>query len=77
MVLTFINCYDIKWATTVQDVFTAAKLLALVIIIITGGFLLYDGELSSFILNNNLQKENMERKLQLQTLFVCLFVIST
>lgn len=43
-VLTFVNCYDVKWATRVQDVFTYAKLLALFIIIAAGAYELFLGE---------------------------------
>ncbi|KAL1124282.1 hypothetical protein AAG570_002051 [Ranatra chinensis] len=41
--LTVINCYNVKWATRVQDVFTATKILALAVIILAGFWVLVSG----------------------------------
>ena len=46
--MTFVNCWEVKWATFVQDIFTYAKLLALFIIIGTGIVQLCKGEVQYF-----------------------------
>ncbi|EZA62808.1 Large neutral amino acids transporter small subunit [Ooceraea biroi] len=51
-VLAFINCWDVKWATRVQDIFTYAKLLALFIIIFTGAYQLCIGHTQYFTFEN-------------------------
>ncbi|XP_055314879.1 large neutral amino acids transporter small subunit 1 isoform X2 [Sitodiplosis mosellana] len=52
MVLTFVNCWDVKWATNVQDIFTYAKLFALFLIIGFGGYLLCQGNVKYFTFDN-------------------------
>ena len=42
--ITFINCFSVKLATKVQNVFTAAKLVAIAIIIAGGLYMIGIGE---------------------------------
>lgn len=48
LILTFVNCWSVKWSTFVQDVFTYGKLLALAIIILTGFYQLTQGKTENF-----------------------------
>ncbi|RWS26928.1 b(0:+)-type amino acid transporter 1-like protein [Leptotrombidium deliense] len=42
--ITFLNCYSVSLATGTQNIFTAAKLVAIIIIVIGGLILLINGE---------------------------------
>ena len=51
-ILAFVNCWDVKWATFVQDIFTYAKLTALFAIIIAGIVQLGRGKVEYFTWDN-------------------------
>ncbi|XP_064086729.1 large neutral amino acids transporter small subunit 2-like isoform X2 [Macrobrachium nipponense] len=46
--LTWVNCTNVKWATKVQDVFTASKIFALIIIIGAGVYHLATGNVDNY-----------------------------
>uniref|UniRef100_A0A8B9CQ46 b(0,+)-type amino acid transporter 1 n=1 Tax=Anser brachyrhynchus TaxID=132585 RepID=A0A8B9CQ46_9AVES len=48
LVLTIINCLNVRLATSIMNVFTAAKLLALLVIVVGGLALLAKGQTQSF-----------------------------
>ncbi|KAG7168870.1 Y+L amino acid transporter 2-like 5 [Homarus americanus] len=55
-VLTWVNCTNVKWATNVQGVFTAAKIFALLLIIGAGVYHLATGNTENF--QNAFQRTN-------------------
>ena len=49
-VILFINCYSVNLATGVQNVFTAAKLVAILIVICGGAYKLAEGNIFNWII---------------------------
>ncbi|KAJ8726463.1 hypothetical protein PYW07_001161 [Mythimna separata] len=47
-ILTAINCISVRWTMRIQDVFTSSKLLALVVIIISGIYYICSGHTENF-----------------------------
>lgn len=47
-VLTVINCYNVKWVTRVTDIFTGMKILALMLIVVIGGWWMFSGKSEYF-----------------------------
>lgn len=45
VVIMYINCYSVNLATSVMNVFTAAKLIAILIVIVGGAWKLFEGKL--------------------------------
>lgn len=52
LILTFVNCWSVKWSTFVQDIFTYGKLLALALIILSGTHQLATGHTEHFSFKN-------------------------
>ncbi|XP_077297327.1 juvenile hormone Inducible-21 isoform X2 [Arctopsyche grandis] len=46
--LTAINCLSVRWTMRIQDVFTASKLIALIIIVLAGMYHMATGHLENF-----------------------------
>ncbi|GBM49752.1 b(0,+)-type amino acid transporter 1 [Araneus ventricosus] len=47
--ITFINCYSVKMATTMNNVLTVVKLLAIAIVVLVGAYMLYQGHYQHLI----------------------------
>ncbi|PWA33032.1 hypothetical protein CCH79_00013049 [Gambusia affinis] len=60
VLLTFVNCYSVKAATRVQDIFAAAKLLALTLIIIIGFVKIGQGGTDELLPENSFKGSSYE-----------------
>ena len=50
-IITFVNCASVKWAARMQIVFTAAKMIAIVMLIVTGIVRIAQGKLNCGVHN--------------------------
>ncbi|KAG8182750.1 hypothetical protein JTE90_023390 [Oedothorax gibbosus] len=61
--LTYINCRSVRWAMRVQDIFTAAKLFALIAIIVGGSMRIFQGHTK--LLENAFEGESSAKSISL------------
>jgi len=58
LILTVLNCVSVKWVNRVQSIFSAGKIIALVIIIAFGAYCLFQGRVDNF--RNPLENSNYD-----------------
>lgn len=44
VVILYVNCYSVNLATSVQNVFTVAKLVAVLVVIVGGMYKMFEGK---------------------------------
>lgn len=63
VLLTFINCWNVNWATRVQSIFTVTKVFALAIVIIIGFIQLGKGQLAfGRVFNQSISRESKQNR---------------
>ncbi len=71
--LTFVNCWDVKWSTRIQDFSTYGKLLALITIIITGIVHILRGHVVYFTFEEDSAVDFVDRSTIVLSLYSGLF----
>uniref|UniRef100_A0AC35TZ81 Large neutral amino acids transporter small subunit 1 n=1 Tax=Rhabditophanes sp. KR3021 TaxID=114890 RepID=A0AC35TZ81_9BILA len=62
MLLTYINCYNVKWATKTQDIFTFGKIAALIVIVAYGIVHVFQGNWETFTYPTVLDDSNFDAR---------------